>query len=101
MRSRALEAWLFAVCGTQIYYYFLRFDLGGPLVFGWVRDVAVFNSHLIIRTLSPRLIDTLWFPWIFLEQMLLPGAILGIGAWLIYRLTLYFSSLCAMGPAPS
>lgn len=86
-KKRALkQALLSAAAGIVIYYYLLRFHLNGPWSLWWVRDIYKFNGRLFIRAIPARIFDALW-PGMGLTQMVLPGAVLGLGFWLIYRLT--------------
>jgi hypothetical protein len=86
MRRRALkQALLFAACGSVIYFFTLGSRLNGP----WLNDIRRFYFHLFRILLGPTFLLThdalyrliFWMQW-------LPGAILGVGVWLIYRLTI-------------
>ena len=86
MRRGALkQALLFAACGSAIYFFMLAFRFNGP----WLKDISGFYFYLVLDLLGrnfARTTDALW-GLIFWMQWL-PGAILGIGVWLVYRLTI-------------
>lgn len=90
MNRTLRQALWFTVSGAMLYYCVIGNHATEPRPFQWLNDLSRFNMHLIVRSfravLPSRAFHVL-FPsfadWLFL---VLPGIVLGISTWLVYRL---------------